>query len=170
MTKKMDVVNTKPQVADLFLKEMRRKGFKVTRRQAWEIFKSAHSCVFELAKRENESVTLAGIGTWWTVHSKRAENKGKLDVLRMRFRPSSRVTEVLNSRGTFLVPELTIHEVEDELERAVESKPLEIKKKGRTGHPGDLIKKTKKRRSDDIDSLINDLLDEDEGILEEEIF
>lgn len=74
-------------------------GARVSKQKAWDIFKTTLGCAFECAK--SQPLSLSGVGRFFTFSSQRSVAKGK-PALRMRFRPSSHVNELLNKGESFL--------------------------------------------------------------------
>lgn len=72
---------------------------KVSKQKAWDIFKTAMNVSFELAAKK--PLSLSGIGRFGILSSKRSEKANK-PALRMRFKASSRVNEVLNGGTPFV--------------------------------------------------------------------
>lgn len=72
---------------------------EVSKAKAWDIYKVGMNSSFQLAAKK--PLSLSGIGRFSILSSKRSEKANK-PALRMRFRASSRVNEVLNEGKSFL--------------------------------------------------------------------
>lgn len=74
-------------------------GARLSKQKAWDAYKAAMGATFQLCSRQ--SLSLSGVGKFYTFESKRSIAKDK-PAKRLRFRPSSRVIETLNTTGDFM--------------------------------------------------------------------
>lgn len=68
-------------------------GTKISKQKAWDLFKAVLYTAFSLAAVKQ--LSLSGVGRFYTFDSKRSLEKNK-PAARLRFKPSTRVTDILN--------------------------------------------------------------------------
>ena len=86
-------------------------GTKISKQDAWKLFKLSIKAPIEIARQAR--LSLAGIGSFEILTSKRSEVAGKAP-LRPKFRPSTSLIEVVNSKESLL------EEVEQEAKQEVQ--------------------------------------------------
>lgn len=74
-------------------------GARLSKQKVWDTYKAAMGSTFSLCAKK--SLSLSGVGKFYVFDSQRSLAKEK-PAKRLRFRPSSRVIETLNSGGDFL--------------------------------------------------------------------
>ena len=103
-TAKRQEVHTKSDLVDTLASAIREQlGIKISKDKAWRLFKLCMNVAFSLAAVK--ALSLSGVGRFSVLTSQRSVQKNK-PALRMRFKASQRVNNVLNAGGDFLAVEV----------------------------------------------------------------
>lgn len=76
-------------------------GQKVSKVKVWELFKASFAVPFEVTAKDGKNLSLSGVGLFEIISSQRSVAVGK-PALRPRFRPSTRLTDILNGDKEFV--------------------------------------------------------------------